>query len=413
MKVLSLFNGMNCIGLALHGLGRKFKVYASEIDKYATKVSDTLFPETVNLGDVVFVRRAICWKDSTIQKALSSQHLSTKTKQAIRDLLFLRGIKFDLVVAGSPCQGFSFAGKRLNFDDPRSKLFFEFVKILNSCKAKNQHVKWLLENVRMSKEHQDVISECVGIEPIKINSSLVSAQNRVRLYWTNICAYQFDLFGKQKCGIKQPEDKLIMLADVLELEVNEKYMAKISKDGKLKSKQNKASCFTAGGNSGGNHSDMDLFVIFQKGTGFNKGGVHKEKSRTVTSNSFEHNNHVVQLNPAKEFGGQPRQQNRVYAISGKSPCLTKGCAHHQKVATRLKSKTVRVGRRGPKDRHEWDAVDKAEIRRLSPRECGRLQTIPEWAIDKMLSCGVSDTQIYKMLGNGWTVAVIEHILKHL
>jgi len=107
--------------------------------------------------------------------------------------------KIDLLVGGSPCQGFSFAGKQLNFDDARSALFFEYVRILKECKPRY----FLLENVRMKKEYQDGISELLGVEPIKINSALVSAQNRVRLYWTNIQ------------GITQPQDKGIMLKDVL------------------------------------------------------------------------------------------------------------------------------------------------------------------------------------------------------
>ena len=109
----------------------------------------------------------------------------------------------DLLLGGSPCQGFSFAGKQLNFLDPRSKLFFDYVKALNILKPKY----FLLENAKMKKEYQDIISEHLGVQPIKINASLVSAQNRVRLYWTNIP------------NIKQPEDKNISLYDILECTV--------------------------------------------------------------------------------------------------------------------------------------------------------------------------------------------------
>jgi len=152
MNVLSLFDGMSCGQIALQKMGVKVdNYYASEIDKYAITVAKKNFPDMNHIGDVTEVRA--------------------------EDLP-----KIDLLMGGSPCQGFSFAGKQLNFDDPRSALFFEFVRLLRDCKPKY----FLLENVRMKKEYQDVISEHLGVEPVKINSALVSAQNRVRLYWTNI-----------------------------------------------------------------------------------------------------------------------------------------------------------------------------------------------------------------------------------
>ena len=170
MNVLSLFDGMSCGQIALNQLGIKVdKYYASEIDKYAITITKKNFPNTIHLGDV--------------------------TKVKAEDLE-----PIDLLMGGSPCQGFSFAGRQLNFNDPRSALFFEFVRLLKECKPKY----FLLENVRMKKEYQDVISEHLGVEPIMINSALVSAQNRVRLYWTNIP------------NIIQPQDKGLMLKDILE-----------------------------------------------------------------------------------------------------------------------------------------------------------------------------------------------------
>ena len=161
MNVLSLFDGMSCGQLALDRLGIKVDMYlAAEIDKYAMSIAKKNYPNTVHLGDV--------------------------TKLRGMDLP-----KIDLLMGGSPCQGFSFAGKQLNFDDPRSALFFEFVRLLEETKPKY----FLLENVRMKQEYQDIISEHLGVKPIMINSALVSAQNRVRLYWTNIP------------NIEQPEDK--------------------------------------------------------------------------------------------------------------------------------------------------------------------------------------------------------------
>ena len=152
MNVLSCFDGMSCGQIALNRAGIEYEnYYASEIDKYAIKVTQANYPDTIQLGDI--------------------------TKVKVQDLP-----EIDLLIGGSPCQGFSFAGKQLNFDDPRSKLFFEFVRLYKELQPKY----FLLENVKMKKEYQDVISDLLGVEPIEINSALVSAQNRKRLYWTNI-----------------------------------------------------------------------------------------------------------------------------------------------------------------------------------------------------------------------------------
>lgn len=169
MNVLSLFDGMSCGRIALERVGIKVNNYfASEIDKYAIQVTQHNYPDTIQIGDV--------------------------TKVKGEDLP-----KIDLLLGGSPCQGFSFAGKQLNFDDPRSKLFFEFVRLLEETKPKY----FLLENVKMKEEYQDVISRYMGCEPVIINSALVSAQNRERLYWANF-------------PIEQPSDKGIKLIDILE-----------------------------------------------------------------------------------------------------------------------------------------------------------------------------------------------------
>jgi len=183
MNVLSLFDGISAGQVSLERSGIKVdNYYASEIDKYAMQVANKNYPNTIQLGSVTN------WMDWDIDFAT-----------------------IDLVIGGSPCQGFSIAGKQLNFDDERSKLFFEFSAILDTIKILNPNVKFLLENVRMKKEYQDVISEYVGVEPIVINSSLVSAQNRVRFYWTNIK------------GIEQPADRKLVLSDILEDFVDIKY----------------------------------------------------------------------------------------------------------------------------------------------------------------------------------------------
>ena len=176
INVLSLFDGISCGHIALDKAGIPInKYYASEIDKYAIKVTNKNYPETINLGDVTTV----------------SGELFTE--------------KIDLLIGGSPCQGFSQAGKMKNFDDPRSKLFWEYVRILQEVKPKY----FLLENVVMKQEWQDIISEALGVKPIMIDSSLTSAATRKRLYWTNIP------------GVGQPEDLGITFGDIRERNVSE------------------------------------------------------------------------------------------------------------------------------------------------------------------------------------------------
>lgn len=182
MNVLSLFDGISCGHVALQKAGIPIEnYYASEIDKYAISVTQHNFPETIQIGDVSKVRYAqnTLYADETIIK---------------------ENIKFDIVMAGSPCQGFSQAGKMRNFDDPRSALFWQFVRILEEVKPKF----FLLENVVMKKEWADIITSAVGVEPIQIESALVSAANRKRLYWTNIP------------NVTQPEPRNITFGDVRE-----------------------------------------------------------------------------------------------------------------------------------------------------------------------------------------------------
>jgi DNA (cytosine-5)-methyltransferase 3A len=169
-NIISLFDGISCGQIALKRAGIKYNTYyASEIDKYAIKVTQHHFPQTIQLGDVTQIR---------------GENLPKK---------------IDLLMGGSPCQGFSWSGKRLNFNDPRSKLFFEFVRLLKECKPKY----WLLENVVMRKDFEQTITSYLEVEPVMINSSLVSAQNRKRLYWANF-------------PITQPIDKGIKLSSILE-----------------------------------------------------------------------------------------------------------------------------------------------------------------------------------------------------
>lgn len=347
---VSLFDGMSCLQLALNKIGKiPTKYFASEVDKYAIQVTMANFPNTNQIGDVRNVKGS--------------------------DIGFVH-----LLAGGSPCQSFSFAGKRKgmstkdnieiltldhylelksqNFEfEGQSYLFWEYMRILEELRVINPNIKFLLENVVMGEKWQKILTRAIGINPIQINSALVCAQNRNRLYWTNIFAEPDGLFGDLVCKIPQPKDKGILLKDILENDVADKYFLsekmikclqnherfnkyttepinsenkssclsarlhkmgnadtyiKLDKNGNVKQNQEKASCFTAGGNSGGNHSDMDIIL-------------QKEK-----------------------------------------------------------------------------------IRRLTPTECERLQTVPE-----KYTNAVSDTQRYRMLGNGWTIDVIAHILSYL
>lgn len=183
MNVLSLFDGISAGRVALERAGVVVdNYYASEIDKYAIQVSKKNYPDINQLGDISI------WRGWNIDWS-----------------------SIDMVIGGSPCQGFSIAGRQLNFEDPRSKLFFDFVDICDHVADMNPNMKFLLENVKMKQDFQDVINKYMGVEPIVINSSLLSAQNRVRLYWTNIP------------NVSQPEDKGIVLSDILDDKVDDRY----------------------------------------------------------------------------------------------------------------------------------------------------------------------------------------------
>jgi DNA-cytosine methyltransferase len=303
LNVCSLFDGMSCGQIALERAGVPVNAYyASEIDKYAVQTAKKNYPNTIHLGDV-------------------------------RDVKGDDLADIDLLIGGSPCQGFSFAGQQLNFDDPRSQLFFEFVRIKNETQPKY----FLLENVKMRKESEQVITDILGVEPIEINSNLVSAQNRKRLYWTNI---PFDL---------NITDKNIKLKDIIEHGI-------VDRD--------KSHCLDANYWKGGN-----LTSYF-------------EKSRRQLVFSEDGLCHVG----LADVNGYDLMK-RVYHIEGKSPTLN-ACTG---------------GNREPKI-----AVGETLWRKLTPLECERLQTVPEGYTE-----GVSNTQRYKMLGNGWTVDVVAHIFKGL
>lgn len=186
MNVLSLFDGISCGRVALDRAGINVKnYYASEVDKYAIKISEANYPDIIRLGDVTN------WKNWDIDWK-----------------------SIDLLIGGSPCQGFSFAGKQLAFDDPRSKLFFEYVEILKHIRRKNPKIRFLLENVPMAKKFQDVITGYLRVPPVLINSALVNAQDRKRLYWAN-------------WNIVQPDDSGVFLVDILQQDLTQEELDRV------------------------------------------------------------------------------------------------------------------------------------------------------------------------------------------
>ena len=274
LNVLSLFDGMSCGQIALQRLGIKVENYfASEIDKYAIQVAKHNYPNTKHIGSVVDV------KGSDLPK-------------------------IDLFIGGSPCQSFSSFGNGSGFDG-KSGLFWEYVRVLKEIRQTNPKVLFMLENVNMKKEWRDIISKELGVEPIAFNSNLVSAQNRDRLYWTNI---KFEL----------PKDKNILFSDILE-----------------------------------NLPFREIPKCFYKNWG--------DKMRIDKGLNWVKND--------------------------KANCLTtKNCHTNQYLLNE----------------------DKTLCRLLTAKEYERLQTIPENYTDS-----VSNTERFKMIGNGWTVDAIAHIFSFI
>ena len=406
MNVLSLFDGMSCGQIALDQLGIPVKNYfAAEIDKYAIQIARKNYPDMIHLGDVKNIKT-------------SGTHLMDE---------FDCGHKIDLLIGGSPCQGFSFGGKGLNFDDPRSKLFFEFDRLLKALKPKY----FLLENVKMKKESEQVITDYLGVEPVEINSNLVSAQNRKRLYWTNI----------PMNGL--PEDKGILLKDILEEETAEFYRAGEHLQEKRRASDKNPDMLNPDYRSQANtiHDVESKSGTVCAGThGYAIGYVPEVKGAKIVNRRLDErgkrqdNNKDIPLQKRLELRKDDKayclttvqkdsvlaeplilQKARGYnkgglkALDGKTPTLSSSSwQHNNHLVIRDKSKCVRTGGRGSYDRHEWDSIDNMHWRKLTVTECERLQTVPDG-----YTCGVSNTQRYKMLGNGWTVDVIKHIFEGL
>jgi site-specific DNA-cytosine methylase len=207
VKILSLFDGISCGQIALNRVGVKYdKYYASEINKDAIKVTQYNYPNTIQLGNVVRLKKYLDSEIEVLERLICSSWVKDECKELAVHCIDIKTEGIDFMFGGSPCTGFSLAGKQLNFDDPQSKLFFEFIEIKHILNP--SYI--FLENVKMKKEFQDIITEFMELPPVLINSSLVSAQNRQRNYWSNL-------------QIESIKDKNLFLKDITEGEVDKKY----------------------------------------------------------------------------------------------------------------------------------------------------------------------------------------------
>jgi len=460
MNVLSLFDGCSGGQQALEMSNIKVDNYfACEIDKYAIQVTQKNYPKTNQLGDV----RNVSAKDLP---------------------------KIYLLIGGSPCQSFSFAGKRngmttkdnieiyslnhymelksQNFEfEGQSYLFWEYIRILKEVKPKY----FLLENVEMVEKWEKVLSKAIGVNGIHINSALLTAQNRKRIYWTNIGLEPTGLFGDLESTIQQPKNKGLLLKDILETEVDSKYylsdkiiagfekhalrhlekktgfawnpndgtrkgsclranaalgatdnIIKIDKEGNLKLDQNKALCFTAGGHSGGNHSDMELIVhnTMPLSSTTGKGGTgHLTRTDGKTYCLDTGNTNAVEIKCVTMRGrGKNNEQQLEPRNDNKTNCLTsvqkdnliKAGSYRTDEGFRWnkEGKSPTLMARAREDTCGPPLINTPSIRRLTPLECERLQGMKDNYTNY-----VSDSQRYKMIGNGWTIPVISHLFNYI
>ena len=371
MRVLSLFDGISGGRVALERAGIPVETYyASEIDKYAIQIAQKNYPDTIQIGDCTQV-----------------------------DFAKFRG-EIDLVIGGSPCQGFSFAGKQLNFSDPRSKLFFEFVRAIREIQPKY----FLLENVKMKQEFQDVISEHLGVKPIEINSALVSAQNRRRLYWTNIPISSL------------PEDKGILLKDIvhekadMDYAIGESWAKWFAENGEFQCLKKYSAI----------DPEKAITMTARQYASWNGKFILETLNKYIVP--FDKTLQILEKEVEKGKVGYFRkdsQANRVYFIHDKAVCLCGDAKMGQYLFGYLTPDRVEKRQNGQrfndgKKFYTLTAQDKhgvlieGYIRKLTPIECERLQTLPD-----NYTASVSDSQRYKMLGNGWTVDVIAHIFNGL
>jgi len=434
MKVLSLFDGMSCGRIALDQLGISLETYyASEIDKYAMQVSQNNYPDIIQLGDV------LTWREWDIDWA-----------------------SIDLVTGGFPCQAWSLAGKQLGDKDERGKMFWVMLDIMQNVLKHNPNAYYLMENVRMKKEFEEYITTHAenalpNVHKYKINSALVSAQNRVRYYWTNIP------------GIQQPEDKGIVLRDILDIETNENYIETHNTPkqvgvahhengkplpswggtNKVYGQHGKSPTVMAAAGMGGNRepkvetkpkqvgiaTDINGHDILKRvyspegksPTLTTCGGGHREPKvvvqsyREVRTDEAKTMRKMVRQQTGKDFTPfrakelKPREDGKVGTVT---PNLNRDHTISIKnlpdKADVLKANYYKSGRanfendktKGGKFSATGIQNENLTWRKLTPLECERLQTVPDNYTE-----GVSNTQRYKMLGNGWTVEVIKHILE--
>lgn len=432
---VSLFDGMSCLQLALNKIGKiPTKYFASEVDKYAMQVTIANFPNTMQIGDVRNVKGS--------------------------DIGFVH-----LLAGGSPCQSFSFAGKRKgmstkdnieiltldhylelknqNFEfEGQSYLFWEYMRILEELRVINPNIKFLLENVVMGEKWQKILTRAIGINPIQINSALVSAQNRNRLYWTNIASVPVGFFGDLECSIPKPKDKGILLKDILENDVADKYFISSAMINRISRSNNGEKCFADNEKSmclaagyykqGRDNQLITVHNTMPRSSKTGKGGtapLSRNDGKTYCLDTGNTNAIEIQCvamrgrnpeNPKSRVAGLPTEQQLEPRNDGKTNCLTSvqkdnliayGCDYRKDEGFRVRKteKSSTLMARAREDVYGTGLVKtQSNIRRLTPIECERLQTVPDNYTNY-----VSDTQRYKMLGNGWTIDVIAHILSYL
>ena len=411
MNVLSLFDGFSGAKIALDNLGIDCNYYASEIDKYPESISKYHYPSIMRLGDVENIK--------------------------IKDLP-----KIDLIIGGSPCQGFSVSGKRKGFKDPRSKLFFKFVELVDELKPKY----FILENVRMKKAWLDIISKHMKTDPVFINSALVTAQNRVRAYWANF-------------PITQPKDRGIVLKNIIEEGIadrNKSYCidANYFKGGNLNLYFNKNKRQLVFGDWGtGRDKEYNIAVKYNRKDGIKN---KLDKSLPVLSSDWRGINRnqdqtaiafksvalpEARIDKPLRIGeiGKGGQGQRIYGEDGKSITISA-----ESGGPGAKTGLYAIAQRGRyedgvvKQQYEIGSGEKSNtitsvnkdsmiatedgqlllVRKLTPVECERLQGLEDdwtkWGInEKGETVQVSNSQRYKALGNGFTIPVIEHILKEV
>ena len=369
MNVLSLFNGMSCGMMALESLGVEVeKYYSSEIDKHANQAAQALFPDTIQLGDVTN------WREWNIDWA-----------------------SIDLVTGGFPCQAWSMAGKQLGDRDERGMLFWVMLDIMKHVKYHNPKADFLIENVKMKKGFEQYITthteNALGhVHKTLINSALVSAQNRNRYYWTSF-------------EVEQPEDKGILLKDIIEHDLVDefnsdnwhKWFFKNIDKQILKS----YSCIA-------NFNDKAITMTARQFASWNgnfliikQDGIKDIQIDLATKPPFSF------YETRTELGKQLRRELSREKGRDTSARCTKSKMY--KSHSHKKANCLTAARSFFETILDTDY----RVRKLTPRECMRLQTVPGHHIDTLLNSGISNTQLYKMTGNGWTVDVIAHIFNGL